>query len=97
MNKRGGLIGTTLVIILAIVLAWFIIIPLIGSVIKDYKDYQEYKEFCEERQDFCYCENGECSFMIEYNNGRPTKETREYCRLAEELEDERAIFNGRCK
>lgn len=96
MNKKGGLIGTVIVIILAILLVWFILIPAIGNTTKEYNDYQEYKEFCEDREDFCYCDTFECSFRVEYRNGNPTRDTRAYCKLAEELEDKGALFNGRC-
>ena len=85
MNKKGGLIGAAILIVFAVVLAWFIIIPAVGTLIEDYKDYKEYEEFCEERIDFCYCERFECNFLLSWKNEVPTGETREYCELAEEL------------
>ena len=61
MNKKGCL--GKLVILLAIVIVIYFVS---GIIMADYKDYKEYKDFCEEREDFCYCESFECNFMISF-------------------------------
>jgi len=96
MDKRGGII-IALVIIIALFLVWFIVIPLVELAVKEIMDEREYRKFCEERPDFCYCGITSCSFRTKYINGNPTKETREFCELSEELKNEEMLFQGDCR
>jgi len=87
----------SIIIIIVIIGFLFLGIFYFGeAAIKDVRNYKSYKKFCEERQDFCYCEHLECSFKAKYVNGVPSEDVKELCDLARSLNDSSMYFDFSC-
>ena len=95
-NKRGGVLGLLGVLIVGLVLGW-IALEVIMATVEDIKEYKEYKEFCEEREDFCLCEYGECIFKSQWSSSSGlSRDSRDLCKLAKKFEDKRTMFKIGC-
>jgi hypothetical protein len=66
--------------------------------INDFKEYKAYKGFCEDRPTYCYCDFSQCEFKTEWSsiNGL-SNNTKELCKLANELNDKKTIFKVGCE
>ena len=108
MENKAQIIQGILVLLIIGVLFLGIFYLLGGFT--DLKQYREYKSFCQERQDFCYCEWGECEFMTQtsystnYVNGNlinnsssMSEDTIELCKLAKSLDDKEILFRTGCE
>jgi len=100
-NKKAGITGeiiSLVIILLMIVGALVFLIKVVPEGYQEYKQMKAYKSFCEDKTDFCYCELfSRCVFKTSWSSKEGLSEdTKELCKLANELNDKETLFKSGC-
>jgi len=87
-----------MVLMISLIILGIIFLVSTEIIIKDYREYKEYKDFCEEREDFCFCEKLVCEFKTQWSSeGGLSKDSKDLCELAKKLKDKRIRFQIGCE
>ena len=99
MKNKKGFVGFVITMIIFAGLIYVAIVYVAIPVWEEHQNYLKYKAFCEDKPNFCYCDNGiVCEFKTSWSSQtRFSNETLALCKLAKELNDKETMFKAGCE